>query len=122
MYGCAQCLRTEVKCVTFLEGLARFIAGGLMVLSVSIIGRSGNSKLAGVALLFPAITTVGYFFLANNAGVEQLKKSIIGSLVALPLSAVFLLILYYCIPKFSMVVCIILGIIGWLIWAIILMI
>lgn len=99
--------------LSFFEGLAKFIIGGSLVLFVSIISKGSNKYIAGVIVLFPAITSISYLFMKDIPSLE-LKKMIITSIFAVPTTIVFLLCLWFFIDKMNIWLSIPLSLIGWL--------
>jgi uncharacterized membrane protein (GlpM family) len=104
--------------VTLVELITRFIAGGTLIVLISLIGKSRNSFVAGLAMLFPAITILGYYFLSTSQH-DALSKTVIFSIWSLPTSLVFLLTLYLTIDKIPIFQALALGIASWLISAIV---
>jgi Uncharacterized membrane protein required for alginate biosynthesis len=104
--------------MTLLELITRFLVGGTLVVLINLIGKSRNSFVAGLAMLFPAITLLGYYFLSlSHHG--TLSKTVMFSIWSLPTSLAFLLTLYFTIDKIPILQSLALGIASWLITAIV---
>ena len=84
--------------MTLVELLMRFLVGGTLVVLINLIGKSRNSFVAGLAMLFPAITLIGYYFLSISQH-GSLSKTVMFSIWSLPTSLVFLLTLYFTIDE-----------------------
>ena len=57
--------------ISLPELLVRFIAGGTLVVIISILGKSHHPQLAGLAVLFPVVSVVGYYFLISAIGGDR---------------------------------------------------
>lgn len=104
--------------MTLVELIMRFLVGGAFVVIINLIGKSGNSLISGLAMLFPAITLLGYYFLSISQH-GLLSKTVMFSIWSLPTSLAFLLALYFTIDKIPIIQSLILGIAAWLITALI---
>ncbi|MDR3540605.1 MAG: GlpM family protein [Desulfosporosinus sp.] len=104
--------------MTLVELLTRFLVGGTLVVLINLIGKSRNSLIAGLAMLFPAITLLGYYFLSLSQH-GSLSKTVMFSIWSLPTSLVFLLALYFTIDKIPILQALTFGIASWLITAIV---
>lgn len=104
--------------MTLVELVTRFIVGGTLVVIINLIGKSQNSFVAGLAMLFPAITLLGYYFLSLSQH-SALSKTVLFSIWSLPTSLAFLLTLYFTIDKIPIMQSLALGIVSWFITAII---
>ncbi|QGU00240.1 hypothetical protein SYNTR_1646 [Candidatus Syntrophocurvum alkaliphilum] len=95
------------------ELVFRFIAGGVVIVLISLLGKSKNEFLAGIAVLFPIVTVVGYYFLSFTSEPQILQKQVQFSLLALPAVLGFLLALYFTIHRLPIVYSLIAGILVW---------
>ena len=102
--------------MTIVEVITRFIVGGIFVVIINLIGKSENSLVSGLAMLFPAITLLGYYFLSISQH-DTLSKTVMFSIWSLPTSLAFLLALYFTIDKMPIIQALALGIASWLITA-----
>jgi uncharacterized membrane protein (GlpM family) len=99
--------------VNYIEALVRFIVGGLFILLISYIGKTKNAYLAGMAMLFPMVTVVGYYFLSLNINKSEMPRVVLTSLLSLPTTAAFLLTLYFIIDKMPIIQALLLGLLSW---------
>ncbi|MDR3601898.1 MAG: GlpM family protein [Desulfosporosinus sp.] len=104
--------------MTLVELLTRFLVGGTLVVLINLIGKSRNNFVAGLAMLFPAITLIGFYFLSISQH-GSLSKTVLFSIWSLPTSLVFLVTLYFTIDKIPILQALVLGIVSWLIAAIV---
>ena len=77
------------------ELLLRFIVGGSLIVLVTLLARTKYPMLAGIFMLFPAVTLVGYYFIGQSMSVVQLQQITKFSIYALSTTFVFLLTFYY---------------------------
>ena len=98
----------------FNELLLKFVFGGTLVVCVSLLGRSEHPQLAGLAVLFPAVTVAGYYCLLSSEGAEAVRPAILFSILSVPAVAVFLVVLYFAAGKFSTWQSIFLSVCSWL--------
>lgn len=101
--------------MSWQEALWRFVCGGLLILAVSWIGKGKNPQLAGLAVLFPAVTVVGYYFLSQSIPPVALQRTIALSIWALPAVAAFLLTCYFLVTRMSIGWTLLCGISAWLV-------
>lgn len=103
--------------MSWQEGLIRFVCGGFLVLVVSLISKGKNPHVAGLAVLFPAVTVVAYYFLSQSLPTESLRNTVVLSILALPTVAAFLITFYYCIGRMAISYALLAGVGAWLIIA-----
>lgn len=104
--------------MSWQEGMIRFVCGGLLVLIVSLIGKGKNPHVAGIAVLFPVVTVVAYYFLSQSLPAAALRNTVILSMLALPTVAAFLIACYCCIGRMAISWALLAGIGAWLITAV----
>jgi len=97
-----------------MEHVIRFVVGGAMIVAVSLLGKSKYPQIAGLAVLFPAVTLVGYYFLVTAQGKEAVRPMIGYSLLGLPTVLVFLLCLYFTLSRFDTLTSFAIAIGAWL--------
>ena len=102
----------------FMELLLKFIFGGGLIVLISLLAKSKNPQLAGLAVLFPIVTLVGYFFIINSIGKVNARPIILFSIIALPTVLAFLITLYFSLKHFNIYYSFSLSILAWLIVAI----
>ncbi|NLX88113.1 MAG: hypothetical protein GXZ09_01730 [Syntrophomonadaceae bacterium] len=93
----------------------RFVCGGLLVLVVSWIRKGKNPQLAGLVVLFPVITVVGYYFLSQSISPIAMQRTIVLSILALPAVAAFLITCYYLVGRMAIGWTLLCGISAWLV-------
>ena len=103
--------------ISLPELLIRFIAGGTLVVIISILGKSHYPQLAGLAVLFPAVSVVGYYFLISAVGTETAKPIILFSIYSLPTVLAFLVVLRLAINRTGLFLGFTSAILAWLIVA-----
>ena len=80
-----------------------FLAGGLTVCGGVLLANSGNPMLSGLALMFPSVTVVSYYFISKSVSSEvvtaSMKSTIASALIAwLP----YMLVMLYLTPKMGL--------------------
>lgn len=93
-----------------------FLAGGLTVSAGVLLANSGNSLLSGLALMFPSVTVVSYYFIGKSMGsdvaITSMKSTIASALITwLP----YMLVLLYLTPKMGLNKALFFGILTFLI-------
>ena len=84
------------------ELLLRFIAGGSLIVLVTLLAKTRYPMLAGIFMLFPAVTLVGYYFIGQSMSVAQLRQVTKFSIYALSTTFIFLVTFYYAQEKHSL--------------------
>lgn len=97
------------------EVLARFIAGGTMIVGVSYLGRVLPASIAGILVLFPAVTALGYFFLFPHLEVEQAEQVALYTCFGIPTVLAFAMTVYFSVRHVGTNYAILMGILVWLI-------
>ena len=77
------------------EMALRFIAGGSVVLAVTLLAKTRYPMLSGVIMLFPAVTLIGYYFVSQTVDATQLKEITKFSMYGLFATFAFLVAFYY---------------------------
>ena len=80
-----------------------FLAGGLTVSAGILLANSGNSLLSGLALMFPSVTAVSFYFIGKSMSSEvataSMKSTLASAFIAwLP----YMLVLLYLTPKLGL--------------------
>ncbi|RJX20359.1 MAG: hypothetical protein C4570_03885 [Ammonifex sp.] len=104
--------------MTISEALIRFVVGGSLIVLISYLGKSKQYYLAGLAVLFPIVTIVGYYFLSLTTSRQTLQHIVLMSLYSVPTVIVFLFVLYFSIKKLPLWQSMFLSLLGWLIMAV----
>ncbi|MCH9806712.1 MAG: GlpM family protein [Alphaproteobacteria bacterium] len=100
--------------MSLAELALRFVVSGALVVAVTLLGRTGNNALAGAAVLFPAVTLIGFYFLGRDVGAENLKAIALNSLLIVPAVLSFLIATYFALGTFSTEVSLLIGVGTWL--------
>jgi len=85
-----------------IELLLRFVVGGSLIVAVTLLAKTKYPMLAGIFMLFPAVTLVGYYFIGQSMSVVQLQQITKFSIYALSTTFVFLLTFYYAQERLSL--------------------
>ena len=88
-----------------------------MIVLISLLGKSKCPQLAGLAVLFPAVTLVGYYFLISSAGKAFVRPIILFSAMSVPTVLVFLLVLNRTLRSHGVLLSFALAILAWLLTA-----
>lgn len=75
-----------------IEITAKALLAGVLVGAVLAAARSGRADLAGVLVMFPVVTLLGFLFLGQAEGSAQLARAVRASLLMLPVGALYLLL------------------------------
>jgi Uncharacterized membrane protein required for alginate biosynthesis len=88
--------------MNYSELALRFFAGGGLIVLVTLLARIKHPILAGIFMLFPAVTLVGYYFIGQSMSVSQLQNVTRFSIYSLSTTFIFLLTFYYTQERFSL--------------------
>lgn len=102
----------------FSEFILRFIIGGFIISFISILAETEYRVLSGLFVLFPAITTVGYYFVSKSMSTQELQDMTIFSLISLPTLAIFFASFYITIQYYNIILSLIISMIIWLLSAV----
>ncbi len=100
--------------MNIVELITRFIVGGLLIATVSLLAKSQYSLISGLFVLFPIVTLVGYYFIGQGVSAATLKDITLFSLYSLPTVLVFLLAFYFLQSKFNVNYSLLLSVLAWL--------
>ena len=98
----------------FAELAMRFIMGGSLITLISLLAKTKNPTLAGIFVLFPAVTLVGYWFIAQSVDAAKLQSIAIFSIYAMPTTLVFLIAFYFACSRFAITWSLLIAIVAWL--------
>ncbi len=85
-----------------LDYILYFITGGVVVTGVVALARAGYPFLSGIALMFPSVTVVSFYFIGRSKGVDFVILTAKSSLLAaLLVWAPYMLTLIYLAPRFG---------------------
>lgn len=107
--------------ISLQEAILKFVAGGSLILLINMVGKSRYNNLAGILVLFPVVTVIGYYFLSSYVPADRLQRIVLFSILSLPTVLVFLLVLYYALNRMPIVPALLIGITAWLVTALIIM-
>ncbi len=78
----------------FSQLILRFIVGGSAIVIISWLARSKYPYIAGIFLLFPVVTMLGFFFLSQSEPPEKLRTITLFTIYSLPAVVTFLVAFY----------------------------
>jgi len=84
-----------------------FLAGGSMVAGTTYIAELVDPKYGGILAVAPIITTLAFLFTSMHSTQERTQDLILGSIVFLVPTALFLVSLYLLLGRYSVVASII---------------
>jgi uncharacterized membrane protein (GlpM family) len=99
------------------EATARFVAGGALILLVSLLGETKYHVFSGLAVLFPVVTLTGYYFLAVDVTLPELRETVLFSILGVPTVWGFTVGFYVATAKFSVPTSLLIGIGTWFVVA-----
>ena len=108
--------------INYTELGFRFIAGGGLIVFITLLAKKKYPMLSGIFMLFPAVTLVGYYFIGQSMNVSELQHVTKFSIFALSTTFVFLVSLYYLQAICSLNVALVLSTLMWCAAAIVLII
>ena len=97
------------------EVLSRFVAGGTMIVAISYLGRILPTSIAGLVVLFPIVTAMGFFFLFPHLEVEQAEQVALATTLGIPTVFAFALTVHFSVRHVGVNGSILLGIVSWLV-------
>lgn len=100
------------------EAVSRFIVGGTAILFISLLSETKYRMLAGLFVLFPAVTVVGYYYYSLEVTRAQLASTVLFSIASVPAIVAYLLTFYFSLRRFSAPVSLVLGVVSWLVIAV----
>jgi uncharacterized membrane protein (GlpM family) len=100
-----------------VELLVRFLAGGTLVVFVTLLARTRHALLSGLLVLFPIATLLGYFFIGREVDAEKLRAITLFSIYSLPATLVFLVSFYYVQSRHSVTASLAISTLAWLLMA-----
>jgi uncharacterized membrane protein (GlpM family) len=74
--------------------LVRLVVGGALVAMVPWVAQRFSPRIAGVVVLFPAVTVVGLTFLWLDRGHSAVEEAAAAGVWAVPAVALYLLVLW----------------------------
>jgi uncharacterized membrane protein (GlpM family) len=99
----------------------RFLGAGLLVASLPWVASQFSDRVAGVVLLFPAVTLSGFLVLGLERGTLAVAQASASSVLAVPTVVVFLLAVHIAArQEAALPLVLAIGVTAWLLTAIIL--
>jgi membrane protein GlpM len=99
--------------VSWREAAVRFVVGGGLVLFVSFLGKTRYPYVAGLAVLFPIVTFVGYYFLSAQMHGRGLQGVVLYGIFSVPALVAYLLVVYFTIDRLPAWQSLLLGLAAW---------
>jgi uncharacterized membrane protein (GlpM family) len=99
--------------MNFPEICLRFLAGGTLVVVVSFLARAKSPLFAGLFVLFPVITIIGFYFIGQSCDAFHMRKITLFSMISLPTTLIFLGTFYFLTGKVDLVWSVIFSIAAW---------
>jgi uncharacterized membrane protein (GlpM family) len=97
---------------------ARFLVGGLIIASVPLVASRFSPAVAGVVILVPVISLVSFTTLGAAGGPMPVGRASLGTLIALPSTVAFMLVVYGAIRLgFGVAMALVCASLAWLIVA-----
>lgn len=79
--------------------LVRFLTGGALIALLPLVSQRFGSSVAGVFLLFPAVSVIGLVVLGQAQGNSVVASASLTALIAVPTVAVFLLVVHLTLSR-----------------------
>ncbi len=98
----------------------RFVAGGSIVVIVSWLANGKHPLLAGLFVLFPAVTLVSFFFLARKEPADVMRRISLYSIYSFPATLVFLVAFYLTQRRLGSAASLYVAVASWLVVALLL--
>lgn len=99
------------------ELIIRFMAGGSLIVLITLLGKTKYPMLSGIFMLFPAVTLIGYYFVGQTMSTPQLQQVTKFSIYALSTTFIFLTVFYYIQDKLSLNLALVLATFSWFVSA-----
>ena len=73
--------------------VVRFVTGGLIIATLPVVANRFGAKVAGILVTMPVLTTCGFLALGTSVNRAAIQTAAKGSLLAIPSSIAYLLVL-----------------------------
>ncbi|MBM4242115.1 MAG: DUF3147 domain-containing protein [Euryarchaeota archaeon] len=93
-----------------IKFLAYFILGGLILSVVTYFGGKKEGLVAAFFAMFPVVTTLSLFTIYSEAGANATVSYIQGLLLLTPVWILYLLCVFFLIPKYGFWIALVSGI------------
>jgi uncharacterized membrane protein (GlpM family) len=77
-----------------LQFILRFLAGGALVAAVPLIATRVGPAIAGVMVMLPVVTLLGFVFVAQTSGASAVEGTSLSALLAVPAIVAYLVVTY----------------------------
>lgn len=74
--------------------ILRFAIGGLVVAVAPVIANQFGPQIAGLLLLVPIVTLLGFTFIYRSLGIDAVQSAALASLKSLPALVIYLVTIY----------------------------
>jgi uncharacterized membrane protein (GlpM family) len=96
------------------ESLVRFVLGGTLVAILPIIARRFGPDIAGLVLLFPAVSFAGLLFIGQSQGMSVVASTALSAIFLLPTVVAFLLTVHLAAQRnSSLAIALLAGTLSW---------
>jgi membrane protein GlpM len=101
-----------------MEILTKAVLGGLIIAVIALLARTGETRVAGLIVLFPVVALVSYYFVGASEGAGRLRGIVRASILAVPVWLVFMAVVYAALSAaVDYRLALACGLVGWLIAA-----
>ena len=94
--------------------IAKGVISGIVVSLVLLFAQSNKSHAAGIAVLFPAITLLSYYFIGSSEGSTTLRAVVRSSVGAFPIWLAFMAVVYFALRAMDFRLALALATLVWL--------
>ena len=96
------------------ESLVRFVFGGALVAVLPMIARQFGPDIAGLALLFPAVSFAGLLLIGQSEDISVVGSTALSAIFLLPTVVAFLLAVHIAAQnRLSLAVALLAGTLSW---------
>jgi uncharacterized membrane protein (GlpM family) len=85
----------------YLQTLLKFVAGGSVIVGVTLLAQQANTRYGGILAAAPIITTLAFLFTYNEVGSATAQQLVLGTFFFAIPSLVFLISLYFLMNRFG---------------------
>lgn len=93
--------------------LGKMLIGALMVLAIQLLAASRHYHLAALAPLFPAFALISHYILGSARSPVELKSAVLFGIFALIPYLLYLLTVFLCINRLSLIASMAAGLGAW---------
>ena len=93
----------------------RFVAGGAIVATVPLVAARVGPAIAGVIVMLPVVTLLGFAFVGQTSGASAVKGASLSALIAVPATVAYLAVTYIALRAgLGVAYALMAGVAGWL--------